>query len=54
MGIYAGLGAAQAITIFTMGALFALMSFYASVSLHRVSGHYLVAPTYADALGRVR
>ncbi|KAF8598170.1 ABC transporter [Ceratobasidium sp. AG-I] len=35
MGIYAGLGAAQAITIFTMGALFALMSFYASVSLHR-------------------
>ncbi|ELU39833.1 canalicular multispecific organic anion transporter 1 [Rhizoctonia solani AG-1 IA] len=38
MGIYAGLGAAQAISIFAMGALFALMSFYASVSLHRVSG----------------
>ncbi|KAF8667685.1 ABC transporter [Rhizoctonia solani] len=35
MGIYAGLGAAQAISIFAMGALFALMSFYASVSLHR-------------------
>ncbi|CAE6465597.1 unnamed protein product [Rhizoctonia solani] len=35
MGIYAGLGAAQAISIFAMGAMFALMSFYASVSLHR-------------------
>ncbi|KAJ1301602.1 hypothetical protein OPQ81_008850 [Rhizoctonia solani] len=35
MGIYAGLGAAQAVSIFAMGALFALMSFYASVSLHR-------------------
>ncbi|CCO28288.1 Oligomycin resistance ATP-dependent permease YOR1 [Rhizoctonia solani AG-1 IB] len=35
MGIYAGLGVAQAISIFAMGALFALMSFYASVSLHR-------------------
>ncbi|KAG8707593.1 hypothetical protein FRC11_007314, partial [Ceratobasidium sp. 423] len=35
MGIYAGLGAAQALSIFAMGALFALMSFYASVSLHR-------------------
>ncbi|CAE6463976.1 hypothetical protein ACGC1H_006664 [Rhizoctonia solani] len=35
MGIYAGLGVAQAFSIFAMGALFALMSFYASVSLHR-------------------
>ncbi|CAE6453958.1 unnamed protein product, partial [Rhizoctonia solani] len=35
MGIYAGLGVAQALSIFAMGALFALMSFYASVSLHR-------------------
>ncbi|CAE6472878.1 unnamed protein product [Rhizoctonia solani] len=35
MGIYAGLGAAQAISTFAMGAFFALMSFYASVSLHR-------------------
>ncbi|QRV97503.1 ABC transporter transmembrane region [Ceratobasidium sp. AG-Ba] len=35
MGIYAGLGTAQALTMFSMGALFALMSFYASVSLHR-------------------
>ncbi|KAG9092782.1 hypothetical protein FRC06_011800 [Ceratobasidium sp. 370] len=35
MGIYAGLGSAQAVTMFTMGGLFALMSFYASVSLHR-------------------
>ncbi|KAG9094212.1 hypothetical protein FS749_012910 [Ceratobasidium sp. UAMH 11750] len=35
MGIYAGLGSAQALTMFSMGALFALMSFYASVSLHR-------------------
>ncbi|KAG8702705.1 hypothetical protein FRC09_004597 [Ceratobasidium sp. 395] len=35
MGIYAGLGSAQALMMFSMGSLFALMSFYASVSLHR-------------------
>ncbi|CAE7132182.1 unnamed protein product, partial [Rhizoctonia solani] len=35
MGIYAGLGVAQAFSIFAMGALFSMLSFYASVSLHR-------------------
>ncbi|CUA69652.1 ABC transporter C family member 12 [Rhizoctonia solani] len=35
MGIYAALAVTQAISTFVMGAVFALVSFYASVSLHR-------------------
>jgi hypothetical protein len=54
MGIYAGLGSAQAITMFAMGAFFALMSFYASVSLHRVRFLVSLRPTIADSLTRMQ
>ncbi|KAF8332585.1 P-loop containing nucleoside triphosphate hydrolase protein [Cantharellus anzutake] len=35
MGVYAGLGFMQAATLFSLGVVFALMTFYSSVRLHR-------------------
>jgi hypothetical protein len=37
MGIYAGIGVSQAIFNFSMGAMFALLTYYASQRLHKVS-----------------
>lgn len=36
MGIYAGLGIAQAVATFTMGTTFALLTYFASQRLHKV------------------
>lgn len=36
MGIYAGLGVSQALFNFFMGAMFALLTYYASQRLHKV------------------
>ncbi|KAG1747124.1 ABC transporter [Suillus paluster] len=36
-GIYATLGVSQALTMFIMGAIFALLTYYASQQLHRIS-----------------
>ena len=35
MGIYAGLGVAQAFAMFLMGSAFAILTFFASQTLHR-------------------
>jgi hypothetical protein len=35
-GIYAALGVSQALTMFMMGAVFALLTYYASQQLHGV------------------
>lgn len=37
MGIYAGLGVAQALTFFMMGATFATLTYFSSKSLHRAA-----------------
>jgi len=37
MGIYAGLGVAQAFIFFFMGASFSILAYFASRTLHRVS-----------------
>lgn len=37
MGIYAGLGASQALGFFFMGMMFAFLTYFASRQLHRVS-----------------
>ncbi|KDR78881.1 hypothetical protein GALMADRAFT_244520 [Galerina marginata CBS 339.88] len=37
MGIYAGLGASQALFMFVMGATFALLTYFASQSLHKLA-----------------
>jgi len=37
MGIYAGLGLAQAVGMFLMGGAFAMINFYAAKNLHGVS-----------------
>lgn len=37
MGIYAALGAAQAVAAFMMGSTFAMLTYFASQQLHRVS-----------------
>lgn len=36
-GIYAALGVSQALTMFMMGGVFALLTYYASQQLHQVS-----------------
>jgi hypothetical protein len=41
MGIYAFLGVAQAIAFFIMGSMFALLTYFASQSLHKVS-HFTI------------
>jgi hypothetical protein len=41
-GIYAALGVSQALTIFMMGGVFALFTYYASQQLHRVSAWLVV------------
>jgi len=41
MGIYAGFGVGQAISMFCMGACFALLTYFASQTLHKVLVHVL-------------
>ena len=36
MGIYAGLGVSQAVAAFLMGAAFALLTYFASQTMHKV------------------
>ena len=36
MGVYAGLGIAQAVAFFLMGSMFAFLSYFASKQLHKV------------------
>jgi hypothetical protein len=40
MGIYGGIGVSQALVNFSMGAMFALLTYYASQRLHKVSFIY--------------
>ncbi|KZP02968.1 hypothetical protein FIBSPDRAFT_769650 [Athelia psychrophila] len=57
MGVYAGLGVSQAIFSFAMGASFALLTYYASQSLHRMAiERIMYAPTVffeTTPLGRI-
>ena len=47
MGIYAALGVSQSLTMFFMGASFAILTYFASQKLHEVSLRSLFAERYS-------